>query len=114
MRFSLGKLLYFIGFCAICFAVSQSEESGERVSLVTSLDFSPAGDQLLIAMHEFNGFDVEFETRFERTINLFDYPSLKPLKSIVRDHQLRSLVEPVQSDSKFSYVFNQKDSDTFF
>ena len=50
MRFSLGKLLYFIGFCAICFAVSQSEESGERVSLVTSLDFSPAGDQLLIAI----------------------------------------------------------------
>ena len=112
MRFSIAKLLYFVGLIAICFAIGRSENAGDRRSLVTSMDFSPDGKQLVVALLEYNGLNRGSIGRFDRTISLLDYPSLQTQKVLIRDQQNRT--EPPDPAQVRWYTLSQGGSDLFF
>ena len=52
---------------------------------MTSIDFSPKGDQLVACLIEFNGTDRRAESSFDRTISILDYPTMEPARTLVRD-----------------------------
>ena len=113
MKFSIAKLLYAVALLAIGFAVFQSEKAGQRKAMLTSIDFSPDGRQLAVCLHQYNGLNRKFHTRFDRTISILEYPSLNTKQIVLQDQQIRSLeLPPVSEDLKV--VLNEEGLDTFF
>lgn len=113
MKLSITNLLYLTALAAICIAAWCSEDSGTRRSLVTSIDFSPGGDQLATCLLEFNGNTRKSRNRFDRTISVLDYPSLEPVKALVRDQLRRP--EPIEGvEYRRGYKISNLARDRFF